>query len=200
MTAPRPRKGESSHVLCGTAPAPTRAFSPRQLPTDHVHAVPTREYQSDQSSRLRLGCHRPCYPKPVLKAHQRECVPPKPPVDVLSMPERCSPSRVRSAAPNYGAPLTAGRRSGQTRIATGGSGGNTRRPRPKTKAGVPPASRNAGRTQTASNPEGLDRSLHIRTGSGRRSVRFAGWARIRGHPAPDSYSRSRQSASRWPHS
>lgn len=33
------------------APAPTRAFSPRQLPTDHVHAVPTREYQSDQSSR-----------------------------------------------------------------------------------------------------------------------------------------------------
>jgi hypothetical protein len=25
--------------------------SPRQLPTDHVHAVPTREYQSDQSSR-----------------------------------------------------------------------------------------------------------------------------------------------------
>jgi transposase len=33
------------------APAPTRASSPRQLPTDHVHAVPTREYQSDQSSR-----------------------------------------------------------------------------------------------------------------------------------------------------
>jgi hypothetical protein len=31
-------------------PNPTRAFSPRQLPTDHVHAVPTREYQSDQSS------------------------------------------------------------------------------------------------------------------------------------------------------
>jgi hypothetical protein len=33
------------------APAATRAFSPRQFPTDHVHAVPTREYQSDQSSR-----------------------------------------------------------------------------------------------------------------------------------------------------
>jgi len=26
---------------------PTRALSPRQLPTDPVHAVPTREYQSD---------------------------------------------------------------------------------------------------------------------------------------------------------
>ena len=31
--------------------ARTRALSPRQLPTDHDHAVPTREYQSDQPSR-----------------------------------------------------------------------------------------------------------------------------------------------------
>jgi hypothetical protein len=44
-------------------PNPTRAFSPRQLPTDHDHAVSTREYQSDQSSRKLLGCHRPCCPK-----------------------------------------------------------------------------------------------------------------------------------------
>ena len=43
-------------------PNPTRALSPRQLPTDHDHAVPTREYQSDQSSRLLLRCHRPCCP------------------------------------------------------------------------------------------------------------------------------------------
>jgi hypothetical protein len=28
----------------------TRAISPRQLPTDHDYAVPTREYQSDQPS------------------------------------------------------------------------------------------------------------------------------------------------------
>jgi hypothetical protein len=60
---------------------PTRASSPRQLPTDHDHAVPTREYQSDQSSRMLLGCHRPCCPKPTLKAHQRERVPAKPPVE-----------------------------------------------------------------------------------------------------------------------
>ena len=59
---------------------PTRAC-PRQLPTDHDHAVPTREYQSDQSSRMLLGCHRPCCPKPTLKAHQRERVPAKPPVE-----------------------------------------------------------------------------------------------------------------------
>ena len=37
--------------LCGRPPGPTRALSPRQLPTDHDYAVPTREYQSDQSSR-----------------------------------------------------------------------------------------------------------------------------------------------------
>jgi hypothetical protein len=30
------------------------------------------------------------------------------------VPERCSPARVRCAAPNYGAPLPAPRRSGQT--------------------------------------------------------------------------------------
>ncbi len=39
---------------------PTRVLSTRQLPTDHDHAVPTREYQSDQSSRQPLGCHRCC--------------------------------------------------------------------------------------------------------------------------------------------
>jgi len=61
-----------------------------------------------------------------LKAHQQEHVPAPPPVDAVSMPERCSPSRVRFAALNYGAPLTAARRSGQMVIATGGSGGNMR--------------------------------------------------------------------------
>ncbi len=64
-------------------PNPTRAFSARQLPADHDHAVPTREYQSDQSSRMLLGCRRPCCPKQnPLKAHQRERVPAPPPVDV----------------------------------------------------------------------------------------------------------------------
>jgi hypothetical protein len=45
------------------APAQTRALSARQLPTDHVPAVPTREYQSDQSSRQLLRCHPPCCSK-----------------------------------------------------------------------------------------------------------------------------------------
>src|SRR6185312_7184760 len=42
---------------------PTRATSPRQLPTDHVHAVSTRAYQCDQSSRLPPGSHRHCCPE-----------------------------------------------------------------------------------------------------------------------------------------
>ena len=62
--------------------------------------------------------------------------------------DRPSHGRVRFAAPNCGAPLTAPRRSGQTMIATGGSGGNTRRPAEKTKAGP---------DQNTVQPGGLDR-------------------------------------------
>ena len=82
-------------------PNPTRASSPRQLPTDHVHAVPTREYQSDPSSRMLLRGHRLCCPKQnLLKAHQRERVPATPPVDSPAMPERRAAVK---GAPLFGA-------------------------------------------------------------------------------------------------
>jgi hypothetical protein len=42
-------EGESSLALCDRLDR-TRANSQRQLPTDHDYAVPTREYQIDQSS------------------------------------------------------------------------------------------------------------------------------------------------------
>ena len=42
-------EGESSLVLCDRLDR-TRANSQRQLPTDYDYAVPTREYQTDQSS------------------------------------------------------------------------------------------------------------------------------------------------------
>src|SRR6266851_1066893 len=42
-------KGESSFALCDRL-SRTRDNSQRQLPTDHDYAVPTREYQTDQSS------------------------------------------------------------------------------------------------------------------------------------------------------
>ncbi len=42
-------EGEPSFALCDRLDR-TRANSQRQLPTDHDYAVPTREYQTDQSS------------------------------------------------------------------------------------------------------------------------------------------------------
>ena len=47
----RKHEGESSAEVCDR-PSRTREVSQRQLPTDHDHAVPTREYQLDQSSPL----------------------------------------------------------------------------------------------------------------------------------------------------
>jgi hypothetical protein len=44
-------EGESSFALCDRLDL-TRANSQRQLPTDHDYAVPTREYQTDQSSLI----------------------------------------------------------------------------------------------------------------------------------------------------
>jgi hypothetical protein len=44
-------EGESSAEVCDR-PSRTRVSSQRQLPTDHDYAVPTREYQLDQSSPL----------------------------------------------------------------------------------------------------------------------------------------------------
>jgi hypothetical protein len=75
----------------------------------------------------------------VLGAHQRERVPATPPVEVSRVvPQRCSRSRVRFAAPQTGAPLTAVRRSGRGLLATGGSDGNTpRKSRAKTKPRFP---------------------------------------------------------------
>src|SRR5712672_4553355 len=42
-------EGESSFALCDRLDR-TRDNSQRQLPSDHDYAVPTREYQTDQSS------------------------------------------------------------------------------------------------------------------------------------------------------
>ena len=42
-------EGESSADICDRL-GRTRVSSQRQLPTDHDYAVPTREYQTDQSS------------------------------------------------------------------------------------------------------------------------------------------------------
>src|SRR5258707_1302888 len=74
------RNRSHSHSAAGSVFPELRASSEVHL---RDHAVPTREYQSDQSSRMLLGCHRPCCPTAVLKAHQRERVPAPPPVEAV---------------------------------------------------------------------------------------------------------------------
>src|SRR5487761_1661032 len=79
-------EGESSSSLCDRL-SRTRDFSQRQLPTDHDYAVPTREYQTDQSSlqgtRERIvaagcRCHRALEQRTlaghVLKAKRRTAI------------------------------------------------------------------------------------------------------------------------------
>ena len=62
-----------------------------------------------------------------LQAHQREGVP-VPAAHLNSeVPERCSRSRVRFAAPNTSAPLLAARRSGQTILRWAAPAGTLRR-------------------------------------------------------------------------
>jgi hypothetical protein len=60
-------EGESSIALCDRL-SRTRANSQRQLPTDHDYAVPTREYQTDQSS-LKSA---PTAARPVLGKQQKQ--------------------------------------------------------------------------------------------------------------------------------
>ncbi len=60
-------EGESSYTLCDRL-SRTRDISQRQLPTDHDYAVPTREYQIDQSS-LKLA---PTAARPVLERRNKQ--------------------------------------------------------------------------------------------------------------------------------
>ncbi len=108
-------------------PAPTRASSPRQLPTDHDHAVPTREYQIDHRRVCSWAVVGPAVQnKTRSKPTIGNVFPLRRPSTGPGVTERCSQSRVRFAAQKGGAPLTTARRSGRNVIATGGSGGNTR--------------------------------------------------------------------------
>ena len=129
MTVEGPRKGEpSSRIMrygLRIQPAPLVRGSSRRIMSMRFRPANISVINRRASSQAVIG---PAVQNP-LKAHQRDHVPAPPPVEAVPMPERCSPSRVRSAAPNYGAPLTAVRRSGQVVIATGGSGGNMRRGR-----------------------------------------------------------------------
>ena len=110
ITAEGPRKGEpSTRIVRYGLRTQTREISPRQLPTNHVPAVPTRAYQCDQSSRQLLGRYRLCCPVGSSRLTSRNLFPPSRPAKTSEVPQRCSPARVRFAPVG---PLPAPRRSG----------------------------------------------------------------------------------------
>jgi hypothetical protein len=140
MTARGPRKGESSlrSMRNGLRPQPARLVrgSSRRIMTMRFRPANIRVINRRVCSWAVTG---PAVQKQTSsKPTSGNVFPLRRPSKMWWMPERCSPSRVRFAAPNIGAPLTAPRRSGRMVIATGGSGGNTSRPftRPKGPASL----------------------------------------------------------------
>src|SRR5215469_8967180 len=123
MTVEGPRKGEPSTktVRYGlrTQPATSVRGSSRRIMSMRFRPANISVINRRASSQAVIG---PAVQNQ-LKAHQQDHDPATPPVEAIPEPERCSPSRVRCAAPNCGAPLTAVRRSGQVTFATSGSGG-----------------------------------------------------------------------------
>ena len=87
-------EGESSSSLCDRL-SRTRDFSQRQLPTDHDYAVPTREYQIDQSSLK----HAPTAAGPVLERRNKQRQQQK-------QPHKCA--AVDGVTPYQGIPTQAG--------------------------------------------------------------------------------------------
>ena len=128
MTAEGPRKGEPSTRIVRhglrTQPATSVRGSSRRIMSMRFRPANISVINRRASHWAVIG--PAVQTQSPLRAHQRDHVSATPPVDAVSLPERCSPSRVRFAAPHYGAPLTAARRSGQVAIATSGSGGNMR--------------------------------------------------------------------------
>jgi hypothetical protein len=128
-TAQGPRKGESSTCPMRngfrTQPARSVRGSSRRIMTMRF-----------RPANIRVINRRVCFwavigPAVQTKTRSRltsgNVFPLRRPSTGARVPERCSPSKVRFAAPNSGAPLTSARRSGRMEIATGRSGGNTAR-------------------------------------------------------------------------
>ena len=125
MTVEGPRKGEPStnpmQYGLRTQPAPLVRGTSRPIMSMRFGPANLSVINRRASSEAVIG---PAVQNPCSKLTSGIMFPLRRPSEPFYLPERCSPSRVHSAAPNYGAPLTAARRSGQLVIATGGSGGN----------------------------------------------------------------------------
>ena len=141
MTAQGPRKGEpsSTSMWYGLRPQPAHLVrgSSRRIMTMRFRPANIRVINRRVCSWAVVG--PAVQNKTCSKLTSGNVFPLRRPSTGPRLPERCSQSRVRFAAPKNGAPLTAPRRSGRMVIATGGSGGNTSRPctRQKTKGRLP---------------------------------------------------------------
>ena len=154
VTAQGPRKGEPSSLLCGRdfGPQPANSVrgSSRRIMTMRFRPANIRvinrrvcfwavigpavpKSQGERNLRFLSPLESPFFPQRGSELTSGNVFPPSRPSKLRRMPERCSTSRVRCAAPNCGAPLTSPRRSGRMVIATGGSSGNTSRTPAKTK-------------------------------------------------------------------
>ncbi len=169
MTAQGPRKGESSPCFMRngfrTQPARLVRGSSRRIMTMRFRPANIRVINRRVCSWAVIG---PAVQNQSSRLTSGNVFPRRRPSKLWWVPERCSPSRVRSAAPNNGAPLTAPRRSGQNSIATGGSGGNTSRILAKTKGRLTSCRGKPAQDQTTSRLsfiQSLTRSLHIKTGT-----------------------------------
>jgi hypothetical protein len=114
MTAQGPRKGESSSCSMRngfrTQPARLVRGSSRRIMSMRFRPANIRVINRRVCSSAVIG---PAVPnKTSSRPTSRNVFAPEPPSNVSPLPERCSQSRVRFAAPNSGAPLTAALRSG----------------------------------------------------------------------------------------
>jgi hypothetical protein len=160
MTAQGPRKGEPSSCPMRngfrTQPARSVRGSSRRIMTMRFRPANIRVINRRVCSWAAIG------PAVQTKTRSRltsgNVFPLRRPSTGARVPERCSPSRVRFAAPNTGAPLTAARRSGRMDIATGGSGGNTARGlRQKNKSRLASCGGEPARFKTRQARWGLDK-------------------------------------------
>jgi hypothetical protein len=176
IAAEGPRKGEPSSRSMRYGPRPQPALlvrgSSRRIMTMRFRPANIRVINRRVCSCAAIG---PAVQNNAPSSPAGTCSPLHRPSNVSWVPERCSPSRVRFAAPKSGAPLTAVRRSGRRIVATGGSGGNTSRAcrNVQTKRPASLLRRKAGLKSKPLRSRGLDRSLHIRTGCGSQSAECA---------------------------
>jgi hypothetical protein len=133
MTAQGPRKGEpSSRSMRNgfrTQPARLVRGSSRRIMTMRFRPANIRvinrrvccwavigpavpKTKGERNLRFLSPLESPFFPERGSELTSGNVFPLRRPSKLWWMPERCSPSRVRSAAPNSGAPLTAPRRSG----------------------------------------------------------------------------------------